>query len=92
MGQAVNLAPGIDFRLSTLPVIAQVILIPTVFIIFYIARHIIQQLYFANESEPPVVFSWLPLIGSTIEYGIDPYQFYAKYQKKVTPAVLKPLD
>jgi sterol 14-demethylase len=71
--------------LSLLPssIIAQVFLVPTVFILLYIVRHVVQQLIFADKNEPPVVFSWLPFVGSTIEYGIDPYKFYDKCQKKV---------
>ena len=42
-------------------------------------------LYFLSkkDNEPPIVFSWLPIIGSTIEYGRDPYKFFFQCQKKV---------
>jgi len=71
--------------LSLLPgsIIAQVFLVPTIFIVLYIVRHVVKQLMFADKNEPPVVFSWLPFVGSTIEYGVDPYKFYDKCQKKV---------
>jgi hypothetical protein len=35
------------------------------------------------NNEPPVVFHWLPIIGSTVTYGIDPYKFFFAQQKKV---------
>jgi sterol 14-demethylase len=66
------------------PVWAQILIIPIALIALSIARHIIQQLLFPNKDEPPLVFSWLPLIGSTIDYGVDPYKFYFKYQKEVS--------
>jgi len=71
--------------LSLLPnsIILQVFLVPAISIVLFIVRHVIKQLLFADKNEPPVVFSWLPFIGSTIEYGIDPYKFYDKCQKRV---------
>ncbi|KAJ5856408.1 Cytochrome P450 [Penicillium soppii] len=48
-----------------------------------IVLNVINQLVFYNKKEPPVVFHWVPFIGSTIAYGMDPYQFFfasrAKY-------------
>jgi hypothetical protein len=69
---------------SGLSIWAQILIVPIAFIALSIARHIINQLVFPNKDEPPLVFSWLPLIGSTIEYGQDPYKFYFKYQEKVS--------
>lgn len=47
-----------------------------------ILANIVQQLLFANPQEPPVVFHWIPFIGSTISYGIDPYKFFFACQEK----------
>lgn len=44
--------------------------------------HIIQQLYLANPHEPPVVFHWIPFLGSTVAYGIDPYKFFFDCREK----------
>ncbi|KAH8892597.1 cytochrome P450 [Thozetella sp. PMI_491] len=48
-----------------------------------IAQNVIRQLYFPNPHRPPVVFHIFPFIGSTIQYGIDPFKFFfdcrAKY-------------
>ncbi|CAG8203061.1 unnamed protein product [Penicillium nalgiovense] len=48
-----------------------------------IVLNVIKQLVFYNRKEPPVVFHWVPFIGSTVAYGMDPYQFFfasrAKY-------------
>lgn len=34
-------------------------------------------------SEPPLVFHWVPFIGSTVTYGMDPYKFFFECRKKV---------
>lgn len=43
---------------------------------------IVHQLYLGNPHEPPVVFHWLPLLGSTVAYGIDPYKFFFSCREK----------
>ncbi|KAL8736915.1 MAG: hypothetical protein Q9181_002211 [Wetmoreana brouardii] len=43
---------------------------------------VLQQTLFKNPNEPPVVFHWLPIIGSTVTYGIDPYKFFFDCQAK----------
>ncbi|KAL4895204.1 cytochrome P450 [Aspergillus ambiguus] len=47
-----------------------------------IAWNVIRQLLFRNPTEPPVVFHWIPFLGSTISYGIDPYAFFASCRQK----------
>ncbi len=44
---------------------------------------VMQQVLFKNPNEPPIVFHWLPVIGSTVTYGIDPFKFFSDCQKKV---------
>ncbi|KAL8676656.1 MAG: hypothetical protein Q9186_006840 [Xanthomendoza sp. 1 TL-2023] len=48
----------------------------TTFITVTIVWTVLKQILFKNRNEPPVVFHWLPIIGSTVTYGIDPYKFY----------------
>jgi hypothetical protein len=48
-----------------------------------IVLNVINQLVFYNKKEPPVVFHWVPFIGSTIAYGMDPYQFFFASRAKV---------
>ena len=45
--------------------------------------NVIGQVLFKRRNEPPVVFHWLPIIGSTVTYGIDPFKFFFDCQKKV---------
>jgi len=53
------------------------------FLVLSVVFNVLNQLLFKNPNEPPVVFHWFPLIGSTITYGMDPYGFFfdcrAKY-------------
>lgn len=48
-----------------------------------IILNVINQLVFYNRKEPPVVFHWVPFIGSTVSYGIDPYRFFFASREKV---------
>jgi hypothetical protein len=53
------------------------------FIVLAIVLNVLNQLLLKNPNEPPVVFHLLPVIGSTVTYGIDPYKFFFANQKKV---------
>ncbi|KAH8676697.1 cytochrome P450 [Tricladium varicosporioides] len=60
-------------------VAASIAALITVVVVF----NVLSQLLLKNPNEPPVVFHWFPIIGSTVTYGIDPYKFFfdnrAKY-------------
>ncbi|RAL15684.1 cytochrome P450 [Aspergillus homomorphus CBS 101889] len=47
-----------------------------------IVLNVLGQLLFKNPKEPPVVFHWVPFVGSTISYGMDPYKFFFKCREK----------
>ncbi|PSN65618.1 serine/threonine protein kinase chk2 [Corynespora cassiicola Philippines] len=53
------------------------------FIVLAVVLNVLKQLLWKNPREPPMVFHWFPVIGSTITYGMDPYKFFfankAKY-------------
>ena len=51
-------------------------------IVIAIARNVIGQLFFPDPHRPPVVFHIFPFIGSTVQYGIDPYKFFFDCQAK----------
>jgi sterol 14-demethylase len=36
-----------------------------------------------KASDPPIVFHWLPIIGSALWYGNDPINFFQTCQEKV---------
>ncbi|EKG20825.1 Cytochrome P450 E-class group IV [Macrophomina phaseolina MS6] len=46
--------------------------------------HVLRQLFFFTKNEPPVVFHWFPLLGSTVSFGMDPLKFFADCKKKVS--------
>lgn len=48
-----------------------------------ILLNVLIQVYFPTKNLPPLVFHWLPVIGSTITYGIDPFKFLFDCQAKV---------
>ncbi|KAL8949318.1 MAG: hypothetical protein Q9222_004557 [Ikaeria aurantiellina] len=52
------------------------------FLVLAIVINVLRQLLFKNPKEPPLVFHWVPFIGSTISYGIDPYIFFFKCREK----------
>lgn len=43
----------------------------------------VHQIAPRDSSLPPVVFHWLPIIGSAIQYGNDPINFFLKCREKV---------
>ncbi|KAL7269579.1 Lanosterol 14-alpha-demethylase [Rhizina undulata] len=53
------------------------------FAVLSIVFNVLNQLFFKDPRKPPVVFHYVPFIGSTIIYGMDPYKFFfdckAKY-------------
>ncbi|KAG0651148.1 Sterol 14-alpha demethylase [Hyphodiscus hymeniophilus] len=53
------------------------------FLTLAVVLNVLNQILFKNPNEPPVVFHWFPILGSTITYGMDPYKFFfanrAKY-------------
>ena len=51
--------------------------------ILAVSANLLQQKLLRNPNEPPVVFHWLPFIGSTVTYGIDPFKFFFECQAKV---------
>jgi sterol 14-demethylase len=56
-------------------------------IVVTVLINVLRQLLFKNPNEPPVVFHWFPLIGSTVTYGIDPYKFFFSCREKVIIAL-----
>lgn len=53
------------------------------FVVLAIILNVLNQLLFKNPNEPPLVFHWVPFIGNTIAYGMDPYEFFFACRKKV---------
>lgn len=73
--------------MDTVPLVAGQILCIAYYtsglVLVSIVLNVIKQLVFYNRKEPPVVFYWVPFIGSTVAYGMDPYQFFFASRAKV---------
>ncbi|TVY36867.1 Eburicol 14-alpha-demethylase [Lachnellula subtilissima] len=52
------------------------------FLVCTVVLNVLSQLLLKNRNEPPVVFHWFPVIGSTITYGMDPYKFFFSCRAK----------
>ena len=48
-----------------------------------VLANVLQQTLLKKPNEPPVVFHWLPVVGSTVTYGLDPFKFFFQCQAKV---------
>lgn len=67
------------------------VLVAILYILFLIIlTNVSQQLLFKRQHEPPVVFHWVPIIGSTLTYGVDPIKFFFDCQAKVSFFTLTP--
>ncbi|KAI5358549.1 putative cytochrome P450 [Septoria linicola] len=54
-----------------------------IFFTLSVVLNVLRQLLFRGpQTEPPLVFHYVPFIGSTISYGIDPYKFFFSCREK----------
>lgn len=51
-------------------------------ILLIIILNVLKQLLFPNKSHPPLVFHYIPILGSTIPYGLDPPLFLQRCRAK----------
>ena len=52
------------------------------FVTLSVVFNVLRQILFKNPNEPPVVFHWFPIIGSTITYGMDPPRWFHAMRAK----------
>lgn len=53
-------------------------------LVIAVVLNVLSQLLLKNPNEPPVVFHWFPILGSTVTYGMDPYTFFFDCRAKVS--------
>ena len=54
-----------------------------IFFTLSVVLNVLRQLLFRGpKSEPPLVFHYVPFIGSTISYGMEPYKFFFQCREK----------
>ncbi|KAI9674502.1 MAG: Sterol 14-alpha demethylase [Caeruleum heppii] len=54
------------------------------FVVLAVVLNVLKQLLFKRPNEPPLVFHWVPFVGSTITYGIDPFAFFFGCREKAS--------
>lgn len=69
-------------QFSQLSIASQVGIAVFGFITLSVVFNVLGQILFKNSNEPPVVFHWFPVIGSTITYGMDPPRFFHEMRAK----------
>ncbi|KND89481.1 Eburicol 14-alpha-demethylase, partial [Tolypocladium ophioglossoides CBS 100239] len=52
------------------------------FVVLSVVLNVASQILFKNPNEPPLVFHWFPIIGSTVTYGMDPPTFFRENRAK----------
>ncbi|KZF26892.1 cytochrome P450 [Xylona heveae TC161] len=52
------------------------------FIVLSIVLNVLNQLLFKDPNTPPLVFHWIPFIGSTVTYGMEPIKFFQSNRAK----------
>ncbi|KAI0549014.1 cytochrome P450 [Xylaria curta] len=82
MGLLQEIAGPLSQQLSQLSVVSQVGVVVAGLLLLSVVLNVLQQILFKNPNEPPLVFHWFPVIGSTITYGMDPPRFFKENRKK----------
>lgn len=84
MGLLEEVAGPLSQQFSKLGTASQVGVVALTVIVLSVVLNVLNQLMFKNPNEPPMVFHWLPLIGSTVTYGMDPPRFFKENSQKVS--------
>ena len=82
MGFLASITAPVEGLIEFLPLSQLVLLGISTFVATAIAGNVIRQLAFYDRSGPPEVFSLVPMLGSTIGYGIDPFKFFFACHEK----------
>ncbi|KAI1811627.1 cytochrome P450 [Poronia punctata] len=82
MGLLQDISGPLSQQLSQLSVVSQVGVVIASFIFLSVVFNVLGQILFKKSNEPPVVFHWFPIIGSTITYGMDPPTFFRECRAK----------
>ena len=83
MGVLQEVAGPLSQQFSQLGLGAQIGVSVAAVLVLAVTLNVLQQVLFKNPNEPPVVFHWFPVIGSTITYGMDPPRFFHESRQKV---------
>jgi len=78
---ATLIGPLADYFSST-PLYISILTASFALVTLTLVLNVLSQVLFKDSTKPPVVFHWLPIIGNTIGYGIDPIAFFQSCQDK----------
>ncbi|KAE9399093.1 lanosterol 14-alpha-demethylase [Gymnopus androsaceus JB14] len=73
------LAQAQEISLTPTVILLALVNVPLLAIVLNVLRQLIVP---HSKTAPPVVFHWIPIIGSAIEYGNDPMKFFVNCQAK----------
>ncbi|KAH9902209.1 cytochrome P450 [Xylariomycetidae sp. FL2044] len=82
MGLLHDVTGPLSQQLSQLSTASQVGVVAAGLLFFAVFLNVMKQILFRNPNEPPMVFHWFPVIGSTITYGMDPPTFFRENREK----------
>jgi hypothetical protein len=90
MGLLATVTDAVSANLGDKPVWLAVSIVAGATFALAIVLNVLSQLLPVRRkgSEPPLVFHWVPFIGSTITYGIDPYKFFFNCREQVCCCLL----
>ncbi|KAF7552754.1 hypothetical protein G7046_g7311 [Stylonectria norvegica] len=69
-------------QFQTLSLGSQVAIAVGAFVALSIFLNVASQILFKNPNEPPMVFHYIPFVGSTVTYGMDPPRFFKENREK----------
>lgn len=82
MGLFTTLSEPIERLVAGLPLWQVVLLGWTAFITLAIVVNTIRQVFFYDRNAPPEVFHIVPVLGSAVTYGMDPFKFFFACHEK----------
>ncbi|KAF2141798.1 uncharacterized protein K452DRAFT_271576 [Aplosporella prunicola CBS 121167] len=82
MGLLATLAGPLADKLAGSSVFVQVSAALSAFVVLSIVVNVLKQVLCKDTTKPPVVFHWIPFIGSTVTYGMEPYKFFFSNREK----------
>ncbi|KAI1266800.1 cytochrome P450 51 [Xylariaceae sp. FL1019] len=82
MGLLQDVSGPVSQQFSQLSIVSQAGAVFGAILFVSVLVNVLQQVLLKNPNEPPVVFHWFPLIGSTITYGMDPPRFFRENREK----------
>lgn len=82
MGVVAFIAEPLQRLTESLPTWQLVLVGLAGFLVTSIVLNVLKQILLKNPNEPPVVFHLLPVLGSTVTYGIDPFKFFFSCKEK----------